>query len=52
MRKTTVLFVTHDAEEAIYLSTRILVFSDVPEQSRAKMQIPFWGRSPLEIERI
>ena len=28
--RTTVLFVTHDVEEAIYLSTRILVFSARP----------------------
>jgi len=39
--KTTVLFVTHDVEEAIYLSTRILVFSARPGAIIRDVEIPF-----------
>jgi NitT/TauT family transport system ATP-binding protein len=39
--KTTVLFVTHDVEEAIYLSTRILVFSARPGQIIEDVAVPF-----------
>ena len=39
--KTTILFVTHDVEEAIYLSTRILVFSARPGKIIRDMQVPF-----------
>lgn len=42
--KTTVLFVTHDVEEAIYLSTRILVFSARPGRILREITVPF-GRS-------
>jgi NitT/TauT family transport system ATP-binding protein len=39
--QTTVLFVTHDVEEAIYLSTRILVFSPRPGRVIADRPVPF-----------
>ena len=50
--KTTVLFVTHDVEEAIYLSTRILVFSARPGRIIRDMPVPFGGtRTPdLKLE--
>jgi len=48
--KTTVLFVTHDAEEAIYLSTRILVFSGRPGTITREMQIPFGDDRPLKLK--
>ena len=38
---TTVLFVTHDVEEAIYLSSRILVFSARPGRVIADIAVPF-----------
>jgi NitT/TauT family transport system ATP-binding protein len=44
--KTTVLFVTHDIEEAIYLSTRILVFSARPGRIIRDVRVPFAGRTP------
>jgi len=44
--KTTVLFVTHDIEEAIYLSTRILVFSARPGRLIRDVRVPFAGRTP------
>jgi NitT/TauT family transport system ATP-binding protein len=39
--KPTVLFVTHDVEEAIYLSTRILVFSARPGRIVEDLEVPF-----------
>lgn len=39
--KTTTLFVTHDVEEAIYLSTRILVFSGRPGRIIREIAVPF-----------
>jgi NitT/TauT family transport system ATP-binding protein len=41
---TTVLFVTHDVEEAIYLSSRVLVFSARPGRIVRDLEVPF-GRS-------
>jgi NitT/TauT family transport system ATP-binding protein len=38
---TTVLFVTHDVEEAIYLSSRILVFSTRPGRILRDVSVPF-----------
>jgi ABC-type nitrate/sulfonate/bicarbonate transport system ATPase subunit len=39
--RTTVLFVTHDVEEAIYLSSRILVFSARPGRILREVALPF-----------
>jgi NitT/TauT family transport system ATP-binding protein len=39
--RTTVLFVTHDVEEAIYLSSRILVFSARPGRIVRDLAVPF-----------
>jgi NitT/TauT family transport system ATP-binding protein len=38
---TTVLFVTHDVEEAIYLSSRVLVFSARPGRIVRDLEVPF-----------
>jgi NitT/TauT family transport system ATP-binding protein len=48
--KTTILFVTHDVEEAIYLSTRILVFSARPGRIVADLPVPFGSDRDLEIK--
>jgi len=39
--KTTIVFITHDIEEAIYLSDRILVFSRRPSEIIEEMPIDF-----------
>ncbi len=39
--RTTVLFVTHDVEEAIYLSGRVLVFSPRPGRILREVSVPF-----------
>jgi NitT/TauT family transport system ATP-binding protein len=39
--RATVMFVTHDVEEAIYLSSRILVFSARPGQIIDDLTVPF-----------
>jgi NitT/TauT family transport system ATP-binding protein len=39
--RTTVLFVTHDVEEALYLSSRVLVFSGRPGRVVRDVSVPF-----------
>jgi NitT/TauT family transport system ATP-binding protein len=39
--RTTVLFVTHDVEEAIFLSSRVLVFSRRPGRVLREVAVPF-----------
>ena len=39
--RTTVLFVTHDIEEALYLSSRVLVFSGRPGRLLREVVVPF-----------
>jgi NitT/TauT family transport system ATP-binding protein len=46
----TVLFVTHDIDEAIFLSTRILVFSARPGRVIRDLAVPFGADRPLELK--
>jgi NitT/TauT family transport system ATP-binding protein len=39
--RSTVLFVTHDVEEALYLSSRVLVFSARPGRIARDLHVPF-----------
>lgn len=39
--KTTIFFVTHDIDEAIYLADRIIVFSPGPGRIRKTLAVPF-----------
>ncbi|MDQ6597464.1 ABC transporter ATP-binding protein [Bacillus salipaludis] len=39
--KRTVLFITHNIEEALYLSDRILVLSQKPSKVISEMEVPF-----------
>jgi NitT/TauT family transport system ATP-binding protein len=41
VERTTTIFVTHDVEEAIYLSNRVLVFSPRPGAIIADISVPF-----------
>jgi NitT/TauT family transport system ATP-binding protein len=50
--KTTILFVTHDLDEAIYLSNRIVVLAAKPGRVKEIIDVPFAGeRADLPILR-
>lgn len=52
-RRSTVVFITHDIDESIYLADRVLVMSSKPADIVAEFEVPFerprWSRR-LEIE--
>ena len=48
--RTTVLFVTHDVEEALYLSSRVLVFSARPGRIVRDIAVPFGPSSERQPE--
>lgn len=48
--KTTILFVTHDVEEAVFLSTRIIVFSARPGSILEDIKVPFPAERSLELK--
>jgi NitT/TauT family transport system ATP-binding protein len=48
---TTILFVTHDVEEALYLSTRIFVFSRRPGTLLHDMTVPFGPDRTLALKQ-
>ncbi|HVZ33889.1 MAG TPA: ABC transporter ATP-binding protein [Polyangiaceae bacterium] len=48
--QTTVLFVTHDVKEAIYLSSRVLVFSPRPGRILRDVAVPFGPSSTRRSE--
>lgn len=48
--RMTVLFVTHDIDEALFLSTRILVFSSRPGQIIRDLAVPFGSDRSLELK--
>lgn len=48
--RITTLFVTHDVEEALYLSTRILVFSPRPGRIVREVPVPFGPDRPLDLK--
>ena len=48
--RITTLFVTHDVEEAIYLSTRILVFSSRPGRIIREVKVPFGPDRHLDLK--
>jgi ABC-type nitrate/sulfonate/bicarbonate transport system ATPase subunit len=47
---TTILMVTHDVEEAIFLSQRIYIMSAHPGRIQAEIAIPFPEERPLDIK--
>ncbi len=50
LEHTTTLFVTHDIEEALYLSTRVLVFSSHPGRLIEDLPVPFPPDRALDIK--
>ena len=50
-RKKTVLFITHQIDEAIYLADRVLVFSYRPGRLTADIPIPFARPRDLSLKR-
>jgi NitT/TauT family transport system ATP-binding protein len=49
--RTTILLVTHDVEEAIFLSQRIYVFSSHPGRIKREVAVPFGDVRDRSIER-
>ncbi|MSQ72869.1 MAG: ABC transporter ATP-binding protein [Betaproteobacteria bacterium] len=49
--RKTVLFVTHDIEEALYLGERVVVFSARPGRLKADIKVPFSSPRPIEIKK-
>jgi ABC-type nitrate/sulfonate/bicarbonate transport system ATPase subunit len=47
--RPTVLFVTHNIEEALFLSDRVVVFSDKPAKVNREFHIPFERPRPEEL---
>jgi NitT/TauT family transport system ATP-binding protein len=50
VERTTTVFVTHDVDEAIYLSNRVLVFSPRPGKIVADLDIPFDTERSVELK--
>ncbi|MEI6600894.1 MAG: ABC transporter ATP-binding protein [Comamonadaceae bacterium] len=46
--RTTILFVTHDVDEALYLADRILIMSAAPGRIREELRLPFERPRSLE----
>lgn len=49
--RTTILMVTHDVEEALYLSQRIVVLSSHPGRVIAEIEVPFGASRGPEVKR-
>jgi len=48
---TTVVFVTHDLEEAIYLGDRVIVMSTNPGRLQSELPVPFARPRALDLKR-
>jgi len=50
IEKTTVVFVTHDVEEALYLADRVFVFSPRPGRVVDEVPVPFGAKRELSLK--
>jgi NitT/TauT family transport system ATP-binding protein len=50
-QKKTVLFITHQIDEAVYLSDRVIVFSARPGTVRDQIEVPFARPRDLSLKR-
>lgn len=48
--KTTVIFVTHDVDEAVFLGSRVLVFSRRPGRVIADVKVPFPKNADFQVK--
>ena len=49
--KKTVLFVTHDIDEAVYLGERVVLFTARPGRLKADIRVPFGSPRSLQIRK-
>ena len=47
-KRTTILFVTHDVDEALFLADRVVILSSRPGRIRQELQVPFERPSSCE----
>jgi NitT/TauT family transport system ATP-binding protein len=50
LEKTTIVFVTHDVEEAIYLGERVVVMAPRPGRIDSIVDVPFGARRTQDLK--
>jgi NitT/TauT family transport system ATP-binding protein len=49
--RKTVLFITHQINEAVYLADRVIVMSSRPGRIKGEFAVPFTRPRPLDLKR-
>ncbi len=49
-KKTTILFVTHEVEEALFLASRVLILTARPARIQTTVEVSFTGQRTLELK--